>query len=168
VTTIIGEFAHLFSNEKAAPTEDKDRLKWHQEKSAPIMEGIKKYCDSLINEKRVEPNSSMGKAIAYLNNHWEEFTLFLRIPGVPLTNNDAERLIKRAVLNRKNAYFFRNETGAKIADILMSAMETCVLNQVNPYNFLIAIQQYQADVRLNPRLWVPWMYEKRLKEIAPP
>jgi transposase len=166
VTTIIGEFANIFANEKAAPIDDKERLKWHQEKSAPVMERIKKYCNSLINEKRVEPNSSMGKAIAYLNNHWEGFTLFLRIPGVPLTNNDAERLIKRVVLNRKNAYFFRNETGAKIADILMSVMETCVLNQVNPYNFLIAIQQYQADVRLNPRLWVPWIYEKRLKEIT--
>ena len=113
----------------------------------------------------MEPNSSFGKATAYLNRHWEEFTLFLRIPGVPLTNNAAEHLIKRAVLNRKNAYFFRNETGAKIADILMSFMETCILNEVNPYNYLIAIQRYQTDVRKNPELWLPWIYESRLNEL---
>jgi hypothetical protein len=132
------------------------------------MNGIKKYCNDLIDEKKVEPNSSLGKAIAYLNNHWDAFTLFLRLPGVPLTNNDAERLIKRSVLNRKNAYFFKNETGAKIADILMSFMETCILNKINPYDYLIAVQKYQADVRKNPQLWLPWAYEDRLKELKPP
>lgn len=167
VVKIIGEFSLVFANEHAAPQDADERLKWHQEKSSSVMERLNKYCNSLINEKKVEPNSSLGKAIAYLNRHWDAFTLFLRIPGVPLSNNVAERLIKRAVLNRKNAYFFRNETGAKIADILMSVMETCVLNEVNPYNFLIAIQQYQDDVRRNPMLWLPWVYEKRLKDLQP-
>jgi transposase len=165
VIKIIGDFASIFSNDHGAPKDAEERLKWHQKKSSRIMEGIKEYSNSLIKSKKVEPNSSMGKAIAYLNNHWEAFTLFLRIPGVPLSNNDAERLIKRAVLNRKNAYFFRNETGAKIADILMSIMETCVLNNVNPYNFLIAIQKHQQDVRQNPMLWLPWLYEERLKNL---
>jgi transposase len=165
VTKIIGEFSCVFANEYSAPKDPQERLQWHQEKSAPAMHRLKDYCNSLIEEKKVEPNSSFGKAINYLNNHWEAFTLFLRIPGVPLTNNDSERLIKRAVLNRKNAYFFRNETGAKIADILMSIMETCILNNVNPQNFLIAMQEYQEDVRRNPTLWVPWIYEKRLKEL---
>ena len=32
----------------------------------------------------------------------------------------------------KNAYFFKNETGAKIADVLMSVIETCVLSEINP------------------------------------
>jgi len=168
VLKIIGEFACVFTNDREAPKDQQERLKWHQEKSKPIMNGIKKYCNDLIDEKKVEPNSSLGKAIAYLNNHWDAFTLFLRLPGVPLTNNDAERLIKRSVLNRKNAYFFKNETGAKIADILMSFMETCILNKINPYDYLIAVQKYQADVRKNPQLWLPWAYEDRLKELKPP
>lgn len=165
VLKIIGEFACVFTNDHEAPKDPQERLKWHQKKSNPIMNGIKKYCSVLIEEKKVEPNSSLGKAIAYLNNHWEAFTLFLRVPGVPLTNNDAERLIKRAVLNRKNAYFFKNETGAKIADILMSLMETCILNKINPYDYLIAVQQYQIDVRKNPQLWLPWVYQDRLKAL---
>ena len=51
------------------------------------------YCDSLIEQREIEPNSSMGKSIAYLNNHWEGLTLFLRMPGVPIDNNATERLI---------------------------------------------------------------------------
>ncbi|MGA8164440.1 MAG: IS66 family transposase [Waddliaceae bacterium] len=166
VVKIIGEFSLLFANEHEAPEDPEERLKWHQKESGPIMERLKNFCNSLIEEKKVEPNSSLGKAIAYMNNHWEAFTLFLKIAQVPLTNNDGERLIKRAVLNRKNAYFFRNETGAKIADILMSVIETCVLNDINPYNFLVAVQQHAADVRKNPKLWLPWLYEDRLKELA--
>ncbi len=167
VVKIIGLLACVFTNDHKAPEDQQERLKWHQEKSTPVMDQIKKYCTDLVYQKRVEPNSSLGKAIAYLNNHWEAFTLFLRIPGVPLTNNDAEQLIKRSVLNRKNAYFFKNETGAKIADILMSFMETCILNKANPYDYLLAVQQYQSDVRKNPQLWLPWIYEARLKELQP-
>jgi transposase len=168
VTKIIGWYSSVFANEKSAPSDPILRLKWHQDHSGPAMEKIKNYCDALIKHKEIEPNSSMGKAIAYLNNHWEELTLFLRMPGVPIDNNSTERLLKRAVLNRKNAYFYRNEIGAKIGDILMSVMETCVQNGANPWEYLVAIQKYQKDVRKNPSLWVPWSYENRLNELQRP
>jgi transposase len=168
VTKIIGWFAVIFSNDKSAPTDAEARLKWHQEKSKPIMEQIKEYVDGLIKRKEVEPNSSMGKAIAYFNNHYEELTLFLRIPDVPLTNNTCERLMKRPVLNRKNAYFYRNEIGAKIGDIIMSMTETCILNHANPWDYLVGVQKYQGDVRQRPNDWMPWNFQGRLKELQPP
>lgn len=167
VLKIIGWYSSIFANERSAPPDPQLRLKWHQERSGPIMEQLKKYCNDLIEQKEVEPNSSMGKAIAYLNNHWKGLTLFLKMPGVPLDNNDDERLLKRAVLNRKNAYFYRNETGAKIGDILMSMMETCVLNNVNPWDYLVSIQEHQKDVIKNPSLWLPWSYENHIKESMP-
>jgi len=168
VLKIIGWYSIVFANERDAPSDPASRLKWHQDHSKPVMEQIKNYCNDLLARKEVEPNSSMGKAIAYFNNHWDELTLFLRMPGVPLDNNDAERLIKQAVRNRKNAYFYRNETGAKIGDILMSMMETCILNGANPWEYLTAVQEYQKDVRKNPALWVPWAYADRLKELKSP
>jgi len=84
-----------------------------------------------------------------------------------LHNNENEQLIKRAVLNRKNGYFFRNETGAKIADILMSMIETCVFNMKNPWKYLIAIQENKEDVFQNPKLWFPWIYEERVNTLHP-
>lgn len=137
VTKVIGLFSIVFDNDRKAPQDPEKRLKWHQQKSGPVMEEIQDYCNGLLKNKTVEPNSSLGKAINYLNNHWEAFTLFLRVPGVILTNNENEQLIKRSVLNRKNAYFFRNEIGAKIGDILMSVIETCVYNNVNPWKYLV-------------------------------
>jgi hypothetical protein len=140
-----------------------DRLKWHQEKSAKVMEQTKAYAQTLIETKQVEPNSSLGKAIQYLENHWKGFTLFLRIPGVPISNNADERLMKRVVLNRKNSYFFKTEAGARLADILMSVIETCVLNEINPYRYLITIQQHNSQVLKEPEQWLPWNYEEALK-----
>ena len=163
---VVSGFDLVFLNDKIAKNRNltpQDTLKWHQEKSASVMANIKKYCEELIATKQAEPNSSLGKAINYLENHWIGLTLFLRIPGVPISNNDDERLMKRAVLNRKNAYFFKNEAGAKIADILMSIIETCVLNQVNPYNYFLALQQYTLKVFENPKAWLPWNYEQALK-----
>lgn len=168
VIEIIGWYSTVFANDRSAPSDPVLRLKWHQERSGPVMKQLKSYCDSLIEQKEVEPNSSMGKAIAYLQNHWEELTLFLRMPGVPIDNNATERILKRPVLNRKNAYFYRNETGAKIGDILMSVIETCILNGANPWEYLVAVQKYHKDVLSNSTLWVPWLYETRLKELQPP
>ena len=162
---IVSGFNVVFLNDRLAKERNlssQERLEWHQEKSAPIMKKLKEYCHNLINTNQTEPNSSLGKAINYFENHWEGFTLFLRIPGVPICNNADERLMKRAVLNRKNSYFFKNEAGAKIGDILMSVIETCVYNSVNPYKYLIAIQQDSNRVLKNPEKWLPWNYEKFL------
>jgi transposase len=156
---ILASFNIIFLNDKVAKEmSPEQRLDFHRQRSGPVMEEMKSYCQSLLEKRQVEPNSSLGKAIRYLCNHWEGLTLFLRIPNVPISNNDDERLMKRAVLNRKNAYFFKSEQGARIADSLLSVIETCVLNQVNPYNYLVSIQKNVSQVFKNPHLWLPWNY----------
>ena len=162
---VVSAFDLVFLNDKIARKENlssQARLELHQNKSAPLMTQMKSYCDGLMVTKQVEPNSSLGKAIQYLDNHWEGLTLFLRIPDVPVSNNENERQLKRAVLNRKNAYFFKTEAGAKIADILLSTIETCILNKINPYNYLIDIQKNVHQVLKDPKSWLPWNYMQAL------
>jgi transposase len=60
-----------------------ERLAFHQEKSGPVMEELKTWCDRQISEKLVEPNSGIGKATQYLLNHWEKLTRFLKVPDAP-------------------------------------------------------------------------------------
>ena len=168
VLKILSYFKTIFMNDRSAPVSPEERLAWHQKHSSNLITEIKRYCNELIDNKEIEPNSSFGKATRYLNNNWEGLTCFLRIPGVPLTNNACERLIKRAVLNRKNAYFFLTEAGAEIGDILLSIIETCTLNQVNSWDYLLAIQKYKNSVARNPSLWLPWNYQEQIKERSPP
>jgi len=66
---------------------DQERLAFHQIQSGPLMEELEKWIKDQIAEKKTEPNSGLGKAIAYMKNHWKPLTLFLRVAGAPLDNN---------------------------------------------------------------------------------
>jgi len=60
------------------------RLPFHQAHSGPVVARLKEWLQTQSQERKVEPNSSLGKAIAYMLKHWEPLTLFLRVPGAPL------------------------------------------------------------------------------------
>jgi len=60
------------------------RLAFHQASSQPKMEELKDWMTAQIEERKVEPNSSLGEAITYMRKHWDRLTLFLRHPGAPL------------------------------------------------------------------------------------
>lgn len=159
----------LFKNDREAREQGLDEAQTfalHQMKSAPILDELKIYCTSLIDDKKTEPNSNLGKAINYMFNHWEGFTLFLRKPGVPLDNNADERLMKRAVLNRKNGLFFKTEFGAYVGDILLSVVETCQLNKINPYHYLITVQTYQDQIKKDPSIWLPWNFTETIASLG--
>jgi hypothetical protein len=51
--------------------------------------------------KNSEPNSDLGTAIAYMLNHWEPLTLFLRVSGAPLDSSIVERALKKAICIRE-------------------------------------------------------------------
>jgi len=52
-----------------------------------------------------------------LLHHWPKLTLFLQQPGAPLDNNIAEKTLKKAILNRKNALFYKTLNGAGVGDL---------------------------------------------------
>ena len=49
-----------------------------------------------------------------MQNRWTELTQFLRVPGAPLDNNVTERILKMAILHRKNSLFYRTQRGADV------------------------------------------------------
>jgi transposase len=156
-------FDQVFLNDRMTKEmSPSDRLKVHQEKSLPIMQQIRDDGQKLLEDKKVEPNSSLGKAIRYTENHWDALTLFTRMEGVPVSNNDNERMMKLVQRNRKNALFFKTQEGARIADVLLSIIETCMLNKANPYDYLIRLQQHRDEVKADPESWLPWNYLAKL------
>jgi transposase len=133
-----------------------DRLRFHQEASQPTMRELHDWLTRQLDEKRVEPNSSLGGAITYMLKHWDRLTLFLRQPGAPLDNNVCERALKKAILHRKNALFYKTRNGARVGDLFMSLIYTCQLNQANPFDYLTELQRHSDQLASSPRLWMPW------------
>ncbi|MFQ5463723.1 MAG: transposase [Phycisphaerae bacterium] len=112
------------------------------------------------------PNSGVGRAIGYMLNHWRKLTQFLKIAGAPLDNNLCERILKRAILHRKNAMFYLSENGARVGDLFMSLIHTCRLCGANPFDYLTDLQQHAAALAARPENWMPWNYRDMIEPAA--
>jgi transposase len=145
-----------------------DRLHFHQEHSGPLMNGLHAWMEAQLAEHKTEPNSGLGKAISYFLNHWTKLTLFLRQPGSPIDNNIVERALKKAILNRRNALFYKTLNGAGVGDLFMSLIHTCELNGANPFDYLIELQRHAEELKRSPSEWMPWNYRETLARLAQP
>ena len=139
-----------------------ERLLFHQAQSGPTMEELHIWLIRQLDERRVEPNSGLGKAMAYLLRHWEKLTLFLRVAGAPLDNNICERALKKAIRHRRNSLFYKTQHGAHVGDIFMSLIHTCELCGANPFDYLTELERHAGEAASNPRDWMPWNYRQTL------
>jgi transposase len=164
-TYVIERLQEVYRTENEAKQKGlnaEERLKLHQEKSEPIMEELKKWMDDQIDGKKVEENSALGDAIGYGRRHWTKLTLFLRVAGAPLANDELEQKFKMVKQHGKNSLFYKTPWGALVGDLFMSTIHTCVLAKENPFDYLVAIQEYRDFVLKNPDDWMPWNYPKAL------
>jgi transposase len=158
----------VFHNEsicRAKALTDDERLELHQRESEPFMVHLEAWMRAQLEQKRVEPNSGMGRAINYMLKRWDKLTLFLRVPGAPLENNTCERAIKMAITHRKNSLFYRSERGALVGDIFMTIINTARLNGENPLSYLTAILLHAKQVAMSPSDWLPWTYRATLRRL---
>ena len=163
--TVLNILKDVYANDAEAARQgltDDQRLHWHQAQSGPKMVELKAWLTEQIEQHKVEPNSSLGEAIGYMLRHWDKLTLFLRQPGAPLDNNICERALKKAILHRKNAYFYKTQNGARVGDLFMSIIHTCEMNKVNPFDYLTQLQKHAETAASDPADWMPWNYQQTL------
>ena len=144
---------------------DYQRLKYHQKYSKPIMDKLYTYLHYLLDEKLVEPNDDLGKAINYMINHQHELTQFLRIEGVPLDNNVLEQCLKIPIRHRKNSMFYKTKYGASVGGVLTSVIYTCVLSGINPIEYLTMLQVNREQIIKEPSAYLPWNYQVTFSEL---
>jgi transposase len=143
-----------------------ERLRFHQAKSGPLLEGLKRWFSEQFEARTIEPNSTLGDAIAHMTKHWDALTLFLRVPGAPLDNNLCERVLKKAILHRKTALFYKTLNGARVGDLFMSIIHTAELAKIDVFGYLVALQRHHETVAQNPAAWMPWNYSSALAQIT--
>jgi transposase len=143
-----------------------ERLLFHQQHSRPVMEELHGWLEAQLAQKKVEPNSGLGQAITYLLRHWRGLTAFLREVNAPLDNNLCERALKRVVLHRKNALFYKTLNGAQVGDLFMSLIHTCELCGANAFAYLTELQKHAAELANSPAQWMPWNYREALARLT--
>ncbi len=160
VLETLGSVYKYDAEARAANLSPQERLLFHQQHSQPVMEELQQWMEAQFAQHLVEPNSGLGKAITYFLRHWKGLTAFLREAGAPLDNNLCERALKRAVLHRKNALFYRTLHGSEVGDLFMSLIHSCELAGANAFDYLSQLQRHTAELPANPAAWMPWNYQK--------
>jgi transposase len=159
---VLKVFREIYKNDALAKEQNMSptqRLAFHKKNSTPVMEEFYDWLQQQFEQKKVEPNSTLGEAITYMLKHWEKLTLFLRKAGAPLDNNICERALKKAILHRKNSLFYKTEKGARVGDAFMSLIYTAELAGANAFDYLNGLQLHPDQVALSPSDWMPWNYK---------
>jgi predicted DNA-binding ribbon-helix-helix protein len=86
-----------------------------------------------------------------LERHTDDLFTFLDYPAVPFDNNLAERMIRPAVILRKNCQSNRSEKGAAVQAVLMSVYRTLKLRAHDPLATIdSALRTYLTTGHLPP------------------
>ena len=72
--------------------------------------------------------------------------------------------MKKAILHRKNALFYKTLNGARVGDVFMSLIHTAELNDVEPFGYLVALLRHGKEVATAPAKWMPWNYKDALAQ----
>lgn len=134
------------------------RLAYHQQYSLPVMQSIKDWGQTQLDNKAVEENSGLGRAIRYFIKHYEGLTAFCTIQGAQLDNNIMENQLKLVIRDRKNAMFRKTQAGADIGDVITSLIATCAHADTNALTYLITLQREKDKVKTHPENYLPWQF----------
>jgi transposase len=157
---ILARIAALYAIEaeirgKEAPIRQSVRA----ERSRPLVTELEEFLRA--QAARLSGRSDMGKAVAYLLNHWVGLTLFLDDGRVEMDTNLVENQIRPLTLTRKNALFAGHDEGGRSWSRLASLIATCKLNSVDPYAWMKATLEAIADGHPQSRIdeLMPWAFK---------
>ena len=164
---ILDAISAIYKNEQYCKTHKlspEARLAYHQGHSEKIMTNMKADMEEAI--KTAEPNAPLAAAYKYFLKRWKTFTRFLTHVGAPLDTNIVERGLKLIIRVRKASLFYKTRRGALIGSQLVSIIQTALKSKVNPIKYLTALQEHSDEVAKNTYAWLPWNYEKTIKQLA--
>jgi transposase len=168
VAHVLQKIAVVFSNERQANEKEltpPQRLEFHQNHSQTVMDTLHLWLKEQFEQKIVEPNSDLGKAISYALNQWTGFTEFLRSENIPLDTNACERDVYFTILHRNNSIHYQTVNGATVGDAFMGLIATCREADVNPLNYISALLSFSSDANHCSEKWLPWNYKARYLEL---
>lgn len=148
----------LYQIEKLINNPDKTQ-KIRGEQSKLVVDKFFNFLKDTFSQKALLPSSLFTQAVNYTLDNEKELRVFLANPEVTLDTNHLERQIRPVAIGRKNWLFCDSEAGAKNLAILYSLIQSCRLQNINPYDYLVDVLQRilitkNKDINdLIPRNW---------------
>jgi len=112
------------------------------------LQAYRALCQSMTDAKH-EKTRQLAREML---NDWEAIFHVLTQPDWPLTNNEAERMLRHWVILRRISHGTRTENGTRLFAILISVIETCRLRQQSPWIYLAEVIRLRRSGLPVPRL----------------
>jgi transposase len=134
-----------------------------KEKSQPLVEAIGSKCREL--EQTTLKQSPLGKAVKYTLKLWAGLNVFLTNSEVPLDTNWIERTLRSPVVGRKNYYGAKTLANAKMAAVWFSVIQTCLVNEVEPREYINATLR---AILTKQKVLMPWEWPGAKRRVSDP
>ena len=105
------------------------------EEFSQMLKEFKKFC---LDNSNSDHKKTRELAREFLND-WEAIWRVLSNVTFPMTNNEAERLLRHWVISRQISYGTRTDEGSRAFCLLASVIETCRLRQVSPWPYIAKV-----------------------------
>jgi transposase len=136
-----------------------ERYYYRKKFSKPKLKQLHRKIKKLFT--RATPNTPFYSALQYALNQWIALTRYLADGMLDIDNNAAERAIKPLVIGRKNWLFAGSHEGGKRSAIIYSIIETCKMNNINPFEYLTdVLSRIPNTLQQNIQLLLPYHWQK--------
>jgi transposase len=113
-----------------------DRLELRQSESVPIMNELHDWLLQQNDDPRVLPKSSIGKAVRYALNQWDELSVFLADSAIPIDNNETENQLRSLTIGRKNWLFVGSNRGGQVAATMYSLVSSAARHHLDVWAYV--------------------------------
>lgn len=159
----LGMIQDLFANEKLFSGLDKDQRREKRVKlSRPVINRIFAKAEAMAKDTILMGKELFKKAVNYIRNQQDSLRNILLDGIAELSNNIAELHIRPIKLDLKNCQNIGSEEAAERAAFMHSLIESCKMNDINPYDYLVDLFRKLKDPldddakrRLLPDQWQP-------------
>lgn len=154
---LIGELYRVEAIARTKGADSKEILRLRTELSVPALERIKEWAQT--QDAALNPKSLVAVACRYMLKRWEKLTYYTTDGSILIDNNPIESRFRGVALGRKNWLFAGNHQSAERSGMIYSILESCVLNNVEPFSYIKDVL-----IRLPDLLYAP---KEKIDELLP-
>ena len=146
----------IFALERAITGKSPDeRLAVRRRDVAPLVDELIEWMKR--ERAKLSGHNPVAKALSYMLRRVDMFTRFLHDGRICLSNNAAERALRGIALGRKSWLFAGSDRGGERAAVMLTLIQTAMLNDVDPQAWLADVLARIADHKINDlAALLPW------------
>lgn len=166
-TELLERIGGLYAIEETVRGQPPDiRRDARQAQSKPQLEDLKIYMEAI--RAKLSAKSALAIALFYALKRWQALTRYLDDGRLEIDNLVAERAIRGIAIGRRNWLFAGSKAGGERAAAIYSIIETCKLNNVEPFAYITDVMHKIAAGWPNSRIdeLMPWAWNPAAEKMA--